>query len=144
MSDIEEMMKMYKEVQENYIKALERENEELRKRREEDALMIEELQKRIIEERASKYIKDTTLPSPFDDKTVIGPGNGWGYPNNPIIYTTNKTSPVTYQYSTTGTPTYTASTFYSADVDALKKEYEKIKQFQSMMSKRQKEIEDDN
>ena len=142
MSDIEEMMKLYKEIQENYIKAIERENEELRKQREKDALKIEELEKEIQQERVSKYIKN--VPSKIDEQTIIGPGNGWGYPQNPIIYTTNKTAPATYQYDTTNAPTYIGSTSYSADVNALKKEYEKIKQFSTMLGNMQKEVEDDN
>jgi hypothetical protein len=143
MSDIEEMMKMYKEVQENYIKALERENEELRKQKEKDSLRIEELEKEILVERGKKYIKNVPQ-APFDDRTVIGPGNGWGYPQNPVIYTTNKTAPATYQYDTTNAPTYIGSTAYSADVSSWKEKYEKVRQFQTMLGKLQKEAEDDN
>ena len=163
MSDIDEMVKLYKEIQENYIKALERENEELRKQREKDSLKIEELEKEILIERGNKYIKN--IPSPLDDKTVIGPGNGWGYPINPI-WTTNNTSPVTYQYNTTTTPTYSGTTGSAAQQDTVgtlkqayhdmtkavlkangidfHEEYKKMLKYQETMKNMQKEVEDDN
>lgn len=46
--DTVEMIERFREIHENYIKALERENEELRKQREKDALRIEELEKTIL------------------------------------------------------------------------------------------------
>lgn len=168
MSDIDEMMKLYKEIQENYIKALERENEELRKQREKDSLKIEELEKRLLEERNNNFIKNIprpTMPDPYDDKTVIGPGNGWGYPQNPVIWTTNKTTPVTYKYNTANVPTSigTNVSISSDKVDALRQAYHdmtkasigaksmydenehiKIKQYQELLKKMQKEVEDDN
>lgn len=164
MSDIDEMMKLYKEIQENYIKALERENEELRKQREKDALKIEELEKEILQERVSKYIKN--VPSRIDDQTIIGPGNGWGYPQSPVIWTTNNTSSQPLSTiggsAATGTsgfnPTYSS---YTHDVQKYKEAYasieEKIKEslgidvseeykrmFDAMQSKKLKDDGDDN
>jgi len=101
MSDLDEMIKMYKEIQENYIKALERENEELRKQKEADSLKIEELEKRLLEERGSKYIKNVPITT---NEPIIGPGNGWGYGNNPIWTSSgNNTVPATFCGSATGT-----------------------------------------
>jgi hypothetical protein len=130
MSDIEELMKLYKEIQENYIKAIERENEELRKQREKDALKIEELEKEIQQERVSKYIKN--VPSKIDEQTIIGPGNGW-YPSNPVIWTSNNTStppPPTIGGSAAGdtsgfNPTYTS---YTSDVQKYKEAYTSIEE----------------
>jgi hypothetical protein len=130
MSDIEELMKLYKEIQENYIKAIERENEELRKQREKDALKIEELEKEIQQERVSKYIKN--VPSKIDEQTIIGPGNGWGYPQSPVIWTSNNTStapPTIGGSAATGTsgfnPTYTS---YTSDVQKYKEAYTSIEE----------------
>jgi hypothetical protein len=156
MSDIDEMIKMYKEVQENYIKALERENEELRKQKETDSLKIEELEKRLLEERANKYVKNIPLPTPFDDKTVIGPGNGWGYPQNPVIWTSNNAAaPATYTTNTTtfgGTASGTGDTVGSLKetYETMKAQYDmkleasKVKKFRDMFEKMQKGVEDDN
>jgi hypothetical protein len=158
MSEIEELMKLYKEIQENYIKAIERENEELRNQREKDALKIEELEKQLQMERGSKYIKN--VPNPFDDKTIIGPGNGW-YPSNPTVWTTNNTSTIggTAATGTSGfSPTYSSHT---QDIQTYKEAYasieEKIKaamgvdvseeykkMFAAMQAKKLKDDGDDN
>lgn len=114
MSEIEELMKLYKEIQENYIKAIERENEELRNQREKDALKIEELEKQLQMERGSKYVKN--VPIPFDDKTIIG---GW-CPSNPTVWTTNNTSTIggTAATGTSGfNPIYSS---YTKDIQKYK------------------------
>ncbi len=121
MSDIEEMMKLYKEIQENYIKAIERENEELRKQREKDSLKIEELEKELLVERGNKYIKN--IPSKIDEQTIIGPGNGWGYqPNH--VWTTNHTTIGGTAVGVSGfNPTYSSHT---NDVQKYKEAYTSI------------------
>ena len=122
MSDIDDLMTLYKEIQENYIKALERENAELREQREKDSLKIEELEKKL-EEGNKRY-----FPSPNNipyDK-VIGPGTGvggWGYPNqypqigtnNPITWTSNKIGTLSDGQST---PTNYISS--SNEIDTIK------------------------
>ena len=116
MSDIDEMIKMYKEIQENYIKALERENEELRKQKEKDSLRIEELEKAILVERGNKYIKSVPM---ITNEPVIGPGNGWGYPSNNPIWTSGNTVPATFGGS--------AMTTIGNDVNAARTAYYTMK-----------------
>lgn len=97
MNDMDEMIKLYKEIQEHYIKALERENEELRKQKESDSLKIEELEKRILEERSKN-----TIPKIPNINDYVGKDNwgNWGTLGSlgtpPIIWGTGTS---TQQYS---------------------------------------------
>ena len=97
---IEDMINLYKEIQENYIKALERENDELRKQREKDSLRIEELEKEVLSERRNK-IRNIPNPPVIDDNPFIGPNNpSWGWSSGssfpsigkPNYYTSDNTS----------------------------------------------------
>jgi hypothetical protein len=142
MNDIDELMKLYKEIQENYIKALERENAELRDQREKDSLKIEELEKKLIEESTKQRYTPVTSPTiPYDQ--IIGPGvgtgiGGWGHPNtfpgigindNTIKWNENKWTSNPVVISTGGTASQTSAGGYIASTDSLNKVIEAKKAY---------------
>lgn len=137
MSDIDDLMKLYKEIQENYIKALERENEELRQQREKDSLRIEELEKKLIEESSKRQYIPSTNPNTIPYDKVIGPGNGlggWGYPNTyPGIGINDNTGkwtaqPIVISSGSTSNETYTAAAGSLNKLEEAKKAYDKLKE----------------
>jgi hypothetical protein len=92
MSENKDIIEMFKELQDNYIKSIERENEELRKQRERDSLKIEALEKRIQELEINIDLEKSMR----NNHPTIGTGNGFDW-------TTPRTTPIwTYGGTTTG------------------------------------------
>jgi len=103
MDKYEQLIEIFKDIQENYMKALERENEELRKMLESERMKIDELEKKIHD-----MIKNSVFDNirknngGFDNdvwKKTIGPQDKWTYINTTDIWTTDKTLPTTYSSS---------------------------------------------
>jgi len=110
MAEHDELIKTFKELQDNYIKALERENEELRKQLDSERQKTEQLEKALndsktrdnLEEARRQIEKATKVPSDYWNQpqpsinpwtTPIGPRDGsgnWG--NQPIWTTSDRTT----------------------------------------------------
>jgi hypothetical protein len=165
MADHDELIKTFKELQDNYIKALERENEELRKQLDSERQKTEQLEKALndsktldaLQEARRQIEKATKIPSDFWNQppqpsinpwtTPIGPRDGsgnWG--NQPIWTTSDRTTMI--GTSSNGV-TLEGTSFNSSAADmaqkyaSMKNEVEKIMQHQALVRSLQDGGDDD-
>lgn len=82
MAEHDELIKTFKELQDNYIKALERENEELRKQLDSERQKTEQLEKTINENKTRDTLEEARRQI---EKATKVPGDYWNHPPQPSI-----------------------------------------------------------
>lgn len=137
MTEHDELIKTFKELQDNYIKALERENEELRKQLDSERQKTEQLEKALndsktldaLQEARRQIEKATKVPGDYWNPpkpsinpwtTPIGPRDGTGnWGNQPIWTTSDKTTMI----GTTSNGTTIEGTSFNVSAANMAKQY---------------------